>query len=376
MLIGTADQLAAPKEKIAFIEELPQSEQDMAISNLPPGLANLSNTCYMNSVIQTLAAIPELNTALQNFSGNDKSHDVSESTLASLKHVIGELKSKNATVFPAQFLLTLHKNYPQFAEKKDGMLMQQDAEECWTQLVHSTKKLDGIPPKSAFETLFEGKFQTTMKCLESEDEAPITTEETFSKLSCHINSEVDFLFQGVKLSLNEKIEKHSQSLNKLSLYEKDSKVSQLPFYLTVQFVRFFWRKDTSTKAKIVRPVDFPLELDAYEFCTNELKEKLVPNRDRILKNDSVSNDEVESIVQEDFTNQTGFYELYAIISHKDRDADSGHYVAWVKESDDNWLLFDDQKVSVVGNDDIKKLSGRGGADWHMAYICLYRTKQF
>jgi ubiquitin carboxyl-terminal hydrolase 14 len=34
--------------------------------------------------------------------------------------------------------------------------------------------------------------------------------------------------------------------------------------------------------------------------------------------------------------------------------------------------FDDDKVSKVTEDEIKKLEG--GGDWHTAYICLYKAK--
>lgn len=376
MLIGSADQLAAPVEKMTFVEELPEHEQLGLIANLPPGLTNISNTCYMNSVVQALNSIPELSLSLNKFTGSESSPDPSISIMASLKKLLNDLQSKHTTITPAPFLLNLHKQFPQFAEMKDNILMQQDAEECWTQLVHSTKKLDGVMSQSAFETLFEGKMKNTYKCLESEEEEETNTEDSFSKLSCHINNEIDYLFQGVNLSINEVIEKHSPVLNKLAQFQKNSKVSELPYYLTVQFVRFFWRKDIGQKVKILRPVDFPLELDAYEFCTDELRKKLVPNREKILKNDTLPQPEKMPIEQAEYKNETGFYELCAVISHKDRDAESGHYVAWVKEKDDEWILFDDHKVSVVGNDQIKKLSGKGGADWHMAYICLYRTKKF
>jgi ubiquitin carboxyl-terminal hydrolase 14 len=82
------------------------------------------------------------------------------------------------------------------------------------------------------------------------------------------------------------------------------------------------------------------------------------------------------------------YELCAVISHKGRLADSGHYVAWVKEAEsmylcslqlvtpvyaDKWLLYDDDRVSYVDNEEIKKLSGKGGGDWHIAYLLLYRS---
>jgi ubiquitin carboxyl-terminal hydrolase 14 len=39
-------------------------------------------------------------------------------------------------------------------------------------------------------------------------------------------------------------------------------------------------------------------------------------------------------------------EIAAIVSHKGRSADSGHYMAWVrKDSGDDWLVFDDDSVS-------------------------------
>lgn len=68
--------------------------------------------------------------------------------------------------------------------------------------------------------------------------------------------------------------------------------------------------------------------------------------------------------------ETGNFELVGVITHKGRTADSGHYVAWVHERGDEWLKYDDDVVTVVKIDDILNL--KGGGDWHMTYICLYR----
>jgi ubiquitin carboxyl-terminal hydrolase 14 len=70
-------------------------------------------------------------------------------------------------------------------------------------------------------------------------------------------------------------------------------------------------------------------------------------------------------------NDTGVYELQAVITHQGRYADGGHYVAWVKVKDD-WLLFDDDSVSLSNWVTVQKASG--GADWHNAYLLLYKTK--
>jgi len=51
---------------------------------------------------------------------------------------------------PMQFLLRMRDLYPQFAQQQppnSGMYMQQDAEECWTQLLYSLKEaLQVLPP--------------------------------------------------------------------------------------------------------------------------------------------------------------------------------------------------------------------------------------
>jgi len=65
------------------------------------------------------------------------------------------------------------------------------------------------------------------------------------------------------------------------MYTKKSKISRLPKYLTVHFVRFFWKREVQKKAKIMRKVTFPHELDAVEFCTDTLKSQLIPVRDKV-----------------------------------------------------------------------------------------------
>lgn len=59
----------------------------------------------------------------------------------------------------------------------------------------------------------------------------------------------------------------------------------MPSYLTVHFVRFYWKKDSVSsgtkagKAKILRNVSFPKMFDIYDFCTDELKKSLDLGRD-------------------------------------------------------------------------------------------------
>lgn len=70
--------------------------------------------------------------------------------------------------------------------------------------------------------------------------------------------------------------------------------------------------------------------------------------------------------------QTGFFELKAVLTHKGRSADSGHYVGWVKQKDGSWMQFDDERPIPSTEDAILRLNG--GGDHHMAYILLYRVR--
>jgi ubiquitin carboxyl-terminal hydrolase 14 len=90
--------------------------------------------------------------------------------------------------------------------------------------------------------------------------------------------------EGVKLSLESKIEKLSPLDNSNHLYQSTSKFNKLPPYLMVQMIRFFWKAADDlpnakpVAVKICKSIDFGTKLDLYEYCTPELKEKLEKGR--------------------------------------------------------------------------------------------------
>lgn len=73
------------------------------------------------------------------------------------------------------------------------------------------------------------------------------------------------------------------------------------------------------------------------------------------------------------SNNCGYYDLQAVLTHQGRSSSSGHYVSWVKRKQDEWIKFDDDKVSIVTPEDILRLSG--GGDWHIAYVLLYGPRR-
>jgi ubiquitin carboxyl-terminal hydrolase 14 len=199
---------------------------------------------------------------------------------------------------PFAFLNSLRTAFPQFAERaKSGHgYAQQDAEEVWsqilTQLRQKLKVKDGAngsatnPAEVSFiDKYLAGSFSSVTECDEpaarDAGEEPVKSEAGFLKLDCHISGTTNHLRDGILAGLEEKLEKQSAVLGRDAVYTKRSKISRLPKYLTVHFVRFFWKREAQKKAKIMRKVTFPHELDVVEFCTDELKSMLVPVRDKI-----------------------------------------------------------------------------------------------
>lgn len=146
-------------------------------------------------------------------------------------------------------------------------------------------------------------------------------------------------------------------------------------------------------AKILKDVKFPLVLDLFELCTPELQKKLIPIRGDFklqedeeaqrkkaekIKNseaggnlvdksavEKTSDSKDEELVPYSFeddsgSNNSGYYDLIAVLTHKGRSANSGHYVGWSKNpKTGQWNMYDDDVVTAVTEEDILKLSGGG-----------------
>jgi ubiquitin carboxyl-terminal hydrolase 14 len=474
MMMGTPGEgggaIVRPTEKIKFLEDMTEAEAAQQIGATPAGLVNLGNTCYLNSTLQALRSIPELQDALTKHTHTSMSEVPQLDITNQLKDLFKDMSETQGGMTPFTFLNALRMTFPQFAErsKKGPGFAQQDAEEAWSQIISQLRqKLKWRNPTegeaaqagSFVDAYMAGEFSTTLQCddpaaLEG-GEQPTSAKEPFLKLNCHIDNQTAHLRDGLLSGLSEKIEKKSEVLGRDVTYTKTSKISRLPKYLTVHFVRFFWKRDVQKKAKIMRKVTFPHELDAVEFCTDELKKALIPVRDKVRevrkdeedverarkrrkknpmldgevpeekknngkkdeKKPSGSGDgdvemtetfktdaeweaekdaalleakkELNALIdpelrKDEGANQSGIYELRAVVTHQGASADSGHYTAYVKktapkdpvtgkvgEEDGKWWWFNDDKVTEVTSDKIDALAG--GGESHSALILLYKA---
>ena len=267
--------------------------------------------------------------------------------------------------------------YPQFDQLGEhGIHAQQDAEECLSLLLSS------LTEKAPIKALLEGELTIVSTCKEAPEEAPIISVEPFLKLNCHIEQSTGHLTTGLRQSLTETLEKDSPSLNRLAQYEKESKISKLPLYLMVHFIRFFWKQSSQVKAKILKKVSFPMVLDTFPMCTEDYQASIKESRDKVSKQIqatgiSLATKTIDPTGDNGMDSQlkpSGYYDLIAVLTHVGRSADAGHYIAWVKDEKfpNVWWKFDDEKVSETREEDILKLDG--GGDWHIAYLCFYKAK--
>lgn len=399
MVIGSPELNLPVAVKTVFLEDLKDS--DVNYSNDPVGLQNLGNTCYLNSSIQALHSIPTVAKALDT---NEKVGEIGseEHLVLQLKRVFQQLDEKKKDyVVPRELVTSLRVNSPMFNERDQmGMYKQQDAEEAFTLLLRSLEKVIG----DDFIENFVIRFKSLTKNTEDESDVDEKVEQDL-KLQCHINGSTNFLKNGLIESLNDTVEKRSARLDKECVYEVNKKITKLPSVLTVQFVRFFWKRSTNRKSKILRKVQFPFQLDLADVLDDGYREDKIKIRDElrnvekqqlteerefkkqkknILPKDEDEFDEkqykkfVEQFKEkfpkelQNGENPSSLYNLNAVITHQGTSADSGHYQAFVKDkyNDNRWWRFNDDKVSIVDKEKIESLAGGGESD--SALILIYK----
>ncbi|KAI6222983.1 Ubiquitin carboxyl-terminal hydrolase [Aphelenchoides fujianensis] len=412
MMLGSSTAL--PQAKMDATPSSTSNNQQLdengeEVVKLPSGLQNLGNTCYMNSTLQSFMVIPELVQGISKWTtaGSQKMRgELQKAYSGSIHTLFKDLTAgERESYMPLLQVTLMHKLYPQFATRSQqgGGWEQQDANECFCELLREFSEASEVEVKDEkgetkaipVRRFLEGEYEIQMKNTENPEEPPQLSKENFLQLSCFLSQETRYLQSGIKSKLSEEIEKHSESLGKNCKYLKEAKISRLPAHLTIQMVRFFYKEKDQVNAKIMKDVKFPMILDMCDCCTPELQNKLRPQRvawkeyeDAMLeeqraakltegKAEKKKKEAVEyvpsSFADDPGSNNSGFYQLNAVITHKGRSSNSGHYVAWVRIQDDKWCMCDDEATFPVTEEQVLKLSG--GGDWHTAYVLVYGPRR-
>lgn len=146
--------------------------------------------------------------------------------------------------------------------------MQQDAEEFYNTLVQSVAA--GLSSVNQNINSFIGiEMEEELTCAETTAESSSKRTDHVFKLTCNIQGgqgsqvSIDYVQEGLKLGLEGSVEKHSAVLGRNAVWNKTQKISKLPRYLCVHFMRFFWKTTpdsmdhSGVKCKIMRPVQYP-----------------------------------------------------------------------------------------------------------------------
>lgn len=193
-----------PAERTQFMEDMDESQLNSALQ-LPAGLTNLGNTCYLNATVQCFKIVPELKQALLNFQGD---FGMDDGALTSALRDLYKTMDKGQTIPPLVLVQLLHNVFPRFAERgEQGGFQQQDANECWIELMGVLKRHLKMAPesgatassrKSVIDTYFGLEFETETKCVESDAEPVTKSKEHFLQFNCYIDKDVKYLASGLK----------------------------------------------------------------------------------------------------------------------------------------------------------------------------------
>lgn len=383
------------------------------------GLVNQAMTCYLNSLLQALFMTPEFRNALYNWEF-DGSHET-RSIPYQLQKLFLNLQTSTKSAVETTDLTT------SFGWQGSDAWHQHDIQElCRVMFDALEQKFKDTKQANLINDLYEGKMLDYVKCLECGTEK--SREDSFLDIPLPVrpfgstvayNSVEEALRAFVQPeTLDGNNQYFCEKCNKKCDAHKGLKFTKFPYLLTLHLKRFDFDYNTMHRIKLNDKVGFPEKLNLNPFVSASKSEndqgtaegETIVKYDDCSTTDSGSADD-ESCQGTDLSSTVNgqddncadsdegidvssgnnhheneakgpyLYDLFSIMIHSGS-ASGGHYYAYIKDFDKNlWFCFNDQSVTPITEDDIRKTYGGGPQRTYYsgafssstnAYMLMYR----
>ncbi|XP_069479744.1 ubiquitin carboxyl-terminal hydrolase 47 isoform X2 [Ambystoma mexicanum] len=376
------------------------------------GLVNQAMTCYLNSLLQTLFMTPEFRNALYRWEFEDSEEDPVTSIPYQLQRLFVLLQTSKKRAIETTDVTR------SFGWDSSEAWQQHDVQElCRVMFDALEQKWKLTEQADLINQLYQGKLKDYVRCLECGYEGwridtyldiplvirPYGASQAFASVEEALHAFIQpEILDGANQYFCERCKKKCDA-------RKGLRFLHFPYLLTLQLKRFDFDYTSMHRIKLNDRMTFPEELDMSPFidiedekspqtesCTDSGAENEGSCHSDQMINDFSNDDVVDEGIcldgnnPEKILNKPGteknlsLYELFSVMVHSGSAA-GGHYYACIKSfGDDQWYSFNDQHVSRITQEDIKKTyggsSGTRGyyssafASSTNAYMLIYRLK--
>ncbi|KAK5672670.1 hypothetical protein BDV3_004568 [Batrachochytrium dendrobatidis] len=310
---GTSKHVVFAKNKRIPMDSLSCSWS--TAKHIGPGLVNMGNTCFLNSVLQCMTYTPPLAEFLlrgvHSSSCRTKSFCAMCVMESHVKHCLQTSSEK--PIQPRLFVENLRK-----ISRHIRLGRQEDAHEFTRFLIEGLKNGEGdrTPEATLAHAIFSGKLQSQITCLKCKSTS--NTLDPLMDISLDIQKCASVEDALARFTTSELLHKQNQyrcsKCNALRDAYKQITVLEPPVVLTVQLKRFGFGHRVGSK--ISSPVLFKTVLNLYPFMSQSTKQNVL-------------------------------YHLFAVLVHSGGSCHSGHYYCFVKAPDGCWYLMNDSLVQQV-----------------------------
>ncbi|XP_041351651.1 ubiquitin carboxyl-terminal hydrolase 47-like [Gigantopelta aegis] len=391
------------------------------------GLVNQAMTCYLNSLIQTLFMTPEFRNAIYGFDFAGNQEEMKKSIPCQLQKLFLQLQTSKKKAAETTDLTK------SFGWDSSEVWQQHDVQELFRVMFDALEtKWKRTDQENLISQLYQGKLKDYVKCLECKNESartdtfldiplvirPFGSTETYGSVEEAMRAFVQ------PETLEGSNQYYCDRCQKKCNAHKGLKFLTFPYLLTLQMKRFDFDFTSMHRIKLNDKMTFPdilhlntfidteaslcsvngksLETDVISVVEDEKRSTSIPcdSDEGIDEGIEVENglsaasssSEGSNFSSEAATNDKNaresatqgpyVYELFSIMIHAGSAA-GGHYYAYIKSfKDGKWYSFNDQQVTKITYDDIRKTYGGSGvsrgfyssayASSTNAYMLMYR----